>query len=142
MFTRLKLLILLNIFPILLLANPFVNAGERYGIDPWLLYSIAKVESGLNPVAINKNRNGTMDMGIMQINTVHLPTLAKYGVTQSHLWEPETNINIGAWVLSGCVKRNGYTTKALDCYNGDKTGKYSKKVLAMFNKEAKKWASK
>ncbi len=141
MFSKLKHFILFNMTLIATVsANPFVDAGERYGIDPWLLYSIAKVESGMNPSAINHNRNGTTDMGIMQINTIHLPTLAKWGITRDHLWQPETNINVGAWVLAGCVKKHGYTTKALDCYNGDRTGRYSQKVLKMFNNEVKKYA--
>ncbi|MFA6396058.1 MAG: lytic transglycosylase domain-containing protein [Sulfurimonas sp.] len=142
MFSTIKLLFLVNLTPIILMANPFVDAGERYGIDPWLLYSIAKVESGLNPLALGKNTNGTYDMGIMQINTCHHKTLAKFGISKEDLWNPETNINVGAWVLAGCVKRNGYTTKAIDCYNGDKTGRYSRKVLLAFNKEVVKWQSK
>lgn len=120
--------------------NPFVNAGERYGVDPWLLYSIAKVESELKPSALNKNRNGTYDLGIMQINTIHRKTLEKYGISQESLWNPQININVGAWVLAGCIQRNGYTTKALDCYNGDKTGRYSKKVMKMLKKETQRYA--
>lgn len=137
MFAKLTPLLLT---PLLLLANPYVDAGERQKIDPWMIYSIAKVESGGNPMAINKNRNGTYDIGIMQINTVHLPTLAKYGISKNDLWNPETNIHVGAWVLAGCIKKHGYSTKALDCYNGDKTGRYSQKVMNMFRKEAQKYA--
>ena len=140
MFSKLTTFILITMTPLVLQANPFVEAGERYGIDPWLLYSISKVESGGNPMAINKNRNGTTDIGIMQINTVHLPTLAKFGITQQNLWHPETNINVGAWVLAGCVNKHGYTYKALDCYNGDRTGRYSRKVLDMFKKETRRYA--
>ena len=33
--------------------NCWVDAGTRYQIDPWLLYSIAQQESSLNPLAVN-----------------------------------------------------------------------------------------
>lgn len=138
MFTR--LIIAVSVLSNVLMANPYVDAGERQNIDPWMIYSVAKVESGNNPLALNKNRNGTYDIGIMQINTVHLPILAKYGISRDDLWNPETNIHVGAWVLGGCIKKHGYTTKALDCYNGDKTGRYSKKVLNMFYKETRQYA--
>lgn len=137
-------LALLFCLPIVLMAesNPFVDAGKTYNIDPWLLYSIAKVESNNNPNAINYNRNGTVDVGVMQVNSCHLPLLKKYGYTKEDLWNPQVNITLGAWVLAGCVARHGYTTNALNCYNGDKTGRYSKRVMNMFHKEMKEHAQK
>lgn len=36
-----------------------------------LLIAIAKAESGMNPNAINVNRNGTVDRGVFQINSIH-----------------------------------------------------------------------
>jgi soluble lytic murein transglycosylase-like protein len=69
-----KYLIILAIFFNLSQAsiNYFEEAGEYYRIDPKILYSIAKIESNLNPNAINRNLNGSVDMGIMQINSVHM----------------------------------------------------------------------
>lgn len=37
--------------------------------------AVAKAESGLNPRAVNnKNKNGTSDYGLFQINSIHKPT--------------------------------------------------------------------
>jgi soluble lytic murein transglycosylase-like protein len=51
------------------------QAGERYGLSPELLYAIARTESGLDPQAVGRNRNGSRDIGLMQINSVWLPRL-------------------------------------------------------------------
>ena len=66
-------------------ANCWQLAASRYHVDPLLLYAIAKVESGLNPTARNVNSDGSRDIGLMQINSRHLPTLAQYGITEQHL---------------------------------------------------------
>ena len=55
----------------------FVEASKKYNINPKMLYSIAKFESNLNSKALAKNRNGSLDIGLMQINSIHLPFLKK-----------------------------------------------------------------
>ncbi|WP_321790393.1 lytic transglycosylase domain-containing protein [Burkholderia pyrrocinia] len=102
----------------------FTQAGERHGIDPLLLVAIAKVESSLNPRAINYNRNGTYDIGLMQINSSHLPRLIKTGVTHKRLInEPCTSIDTGASILSGFIERHGYTWNAVGAYNAGSSAK-------------------
>ena len=98
-----KYLIILAIFFNLSYAttNYFEEAGEYYRIDPKILYSIAKIESKLNPNAINRNTNGTVDIGIMQINSVHMKELNKRGFRREHLFNPKINIFAGAWILFG-----------------------------------------
>ncbi|KIM06059.1 MAG: twitching motility protein PilT [Sulfurovum sp. AS07-7] len=126
------LLFLLNTF-LLADVNYYEEAGEYFGIDPRLLWSIAKIESNHNPHAINVNKNGTEDIGIMQINTVHLPSLAKYGILKDDLLNPRINIFVGAWVLQGCFKKHGFTKNAVTCYNGRiKNNPYGDKVLSAF----------
>jgi hypothetical protein len=70
------------------------DAAARYGVNPYLLYAIAKTESNLNPSAINRdNKNGSYDIGLMQINSRWLPTLRKYGIEESQLWDACLNIH-------------------------------------------------
>ncbi len=112
----------------------FVGAGRYYNVNPYLLYAIAKVESNLNPKAYNKNRNGTYDIGIMQINSFWIPKIKRYGGSEKSLWEPCYNIYIGAWVLGQCIHELGLTWKAIDCYNKGKgrARERSKYVMKVF----------
>ena len=95
----------------------FDLAQKTYGISAALLMAIAEQESNFNPKAVGVNRNGTRDIGLMQINTTWLPRLAKQGVREQDLFEPCTNVMIGAWVLADNVRRLGPTYKALGAYN-------------------------
>lgn len=99
------------------LAGCFEAAGARFGISAALLKSIAAHESGLNPMAIARNDNGTEDMGLMQINSVHLPRLLEYGIDRSHLFDACLNVHVGAWVLAQNIHRYGNTWEAVGAYN-------------------------
>ncbi len=110
----------------------FTEAGNSYNISPLLLWSIAKHESRFNPAAVNRNRNGTYDFGVMQINS------SWYGVLGHERWmslgDPCFNIHVGAWILSECVARHGYTWAAVGCYNSSnrvRAATYSQKIMSI-----------
>lgn len=93
-------------------------AARQFGVNVQVLRAIAEVESGFRATAINRNRNGTADIGIMQINSSWLPTLARYGVVRADLFDPCTNIHVGAWILSENNRRFGATSwRAVGAYN-------------------------
>jgi soluble lytic murein transglycosylase-like protein len=107
----------------------FDEAGEEYGINPQILRAIARVESNFKPRAVNWNKNGTYDFGIMQINSSWYFTLGKEW--WSKLGDPCSNIRGGAMILSGCMKKYGYTWEAIGCYNSqtpDKRNRYAQIV--------------
>ncbi len=126
---------LLSFIPRTVSAFCFEEAGGRYGISPLLLWSIAKQESNFNPHAVGRNSNGTYDYGLMQINSSWEKRLGK------DLWmklgDPCTNVKTGAWILSQCIRRHGYTWKAVGCYNSNTPGKrerYAGKIARIIEK--------
>lgn len=100
------------------LANCWNSAGRYYHVDPWLLFAVAEVESDMNPYAVGYNRDGTRDVGLMQINSTHFPELERKGVDEYRLMtEPCTSIMVGASILSGMIKVYGYNWEAVGAYN-------------------------
>ena len=111
----------------------FEQAGLRYGIAPSLLKAISAVESDSNPVARNRNRDGSEDLGHMQINSRWLGTLASHGIGREQLFDPCTNTHIGAWILAQNIRRLGYGWEAVGAYNArspEKRAAYARKVAA------------
>ena len=96
------------------------EAAQRYGISADLLYAVARVESNLNAQAVNRShlrRTGSYDIGLMQINSGHLRTLSRHGIKEADLFDPCTNIRVGAWLLADSFSRRGATWDAVGAYN-------------------------
>lgn len=93
------------------------SAAERYGIHETILRAIALTESAMEPQAMNRNADGSVDVGLMQINSRWFPSLAEMGIQPGDLWQPCTNIHVGAWILAGEVRRFGYTWQAIGAYH-------------------------
>jgi soluble lytic murein transglycosylase-like protein len=113
------------------------NAAKVYGLDPWLLMAIAKVESSFNNVAINVNKNQSTDIGMMQINTIWLPTLRRFGITKHDLLNPCTSIFVGAWIMAQNIRNFGYNPDGIGAYNSPGNPvirrKYAKKVYQAYH---------
>ena len=116
----------------------YEEAGTRYGISPNLLYAISKGESSFNPIAINYNTNGSYDYGLMQINSSWEPTLRKLGIPWGTLADPCTNVMVGAWVLSQCIRDYGYSWPAVGCYNSrtpSKRDRYAARIARIVSQD-------
>jgi hypothetical protein len=61
--------------------------ADVFGSESSIALAVAKAESGLNPMAVNRNRNGSKDIGIFQINDRH-------GWSDEELLDWKNNIRI------------------------------------------------
>jgi len=112
----------------------FKEAGQIYNVPPQLLWTIAKVESDFNPLAINFRSNTDYDFGLMQIHTSWARKLGS-DVWQS-LGDPCQNVKVGAWILAQCIRQHGLNWKGIGCYNAVSENKqiiYAKKVISILN---------
>ena len=72
----------------------------------------------MNPRVINtSNSDGTEDVGLMQINSIHFPLLETAGVSRRDLFNACVNIHVGALILMDCIRIHGNTWKAVGAYN-------------------------
>lgn len=92
----------------------FKDAAQKHGVDWRDVKQIAVQESGLKPNAMNVNKNGTMDRGIMQLNSRYD---GERGVKDP--WDAKENIFAGTKVWADNLKKSGGDKKAaMRAYNG------------------------
>lgn len=117
--------------PAVVNAACFEEAAVRYRLPVSLLKAISRVESAGNPSAVNRNSNGSYDIGHMQINSGWLPVLQRYGIDKRMLFDACTNTYVGAWILAQNIHRYGYNWTAVGAYNASSSDKrlaYAHKV--------------
>ena len=80
----------------------WAEIGQRYNINPYLLGAIAKTESNFKANAVRQNKNGTRDIGVMQINLYwHWNSIKDLDVL-----DPTTNVLIAAQLLRDEMKKS------------------------------------
>lgn len=112
----------------------FEEAAARYGLPPDLLRIVAETESALDPDAAGWNADGSVDVGLMQINSWWEPRLG------TERWnavctDPCYNVTVGAWILADCLRRHGYTPEGIGCYNAlspERRARYARTVLQAY----------
>ncbi|ELW9450577.1 lytic transglycosylase domain-containing protein [Burkholderia cenocepacia] len=115
-------------------ADCFDEAAKYQQVNPLILRAIAWQESRNRPGALNKNTNGSVDYGLMQINSIHLPTLSRYGIGRDTLMEPCKNVYIAAWHLKQKMNRYGNTWQAVGAYHSETPSlrdKYARQIAGI-----------
>ena len=97
----------------------FEQAGSYQGVNPLVLRAVAWRESKGDAAAINRNANGSIDVGQLQINSVHFPELAKQGIPHHALTDPCINVYVAAWLLKQKMVRYGNTWRAIGAYHSE-----------------------
>lgn len=77
------------------------QSSQNFSLKPIMIKTIIGVEGG-KVGTVSRNTNGSYDLGVMQVNTLHLSDLQeKFGYTWKDLvFDPCKNIQAGAWILS------------------------------------------
>jgi len=77
-----------------------IAASHYYGVPSLLTLSIMRTEDG-RPGTISPDANGTVDMGVMQVNTIWLPKLEAMGISRHALiYNACQNVDVGTWILA------------------------------------------
>jgi soluble lytic murein transglycosylase-like protein len=92
-------------------------AAQRHGVNPHILRAILQVESGMRPHVVNRNRNGSIDVGMAQINSIHFRELAQWGITPERLLDPCVATHVAAWHLKRVMLRHGNTWFGVAAYH-------------------------
>lgn len=82
-------------------------AAEYHGVNNVILRSILNVESYMNEKIVTRNSNGSIDVGIAGINSIHFKELSRYGITPEHLLDACISTYVAAWNLSKKINRWG-----------------------------------
>ncbi|WP_410831496.1 lytic transglycosylase domain-containing protein [Paraburkholderia sp. SIMBA_030] len=109
------------------------DAARFHHVNTRLVRAIVTVESGQHPNVVHLNPDGTTDIGLMQINSRWLATLAHFGISRAALYDGCTNAYVGAWILSQDIRRDGLTWDAVGAYNAgthEKRVAYARRIYA------------
>ncbi len=76
------------------------QAAIEYHVPATVIVSVLRTENGRVGQA-NRNKDGSFDLGPMQVNSRWLTTLNRYGYTQHDLeYNACANVTVGAWILA------------------------------------------
>ena len=105
------------------------QTGRSVGVDPLLLVAVMAIESRFNPFA--ESPMGAQ--GLMQVIPKWHPDKVDVKSDRAALFDPETNIRVGALVLKEYIQSTGSIERALQQYNGssDPATPYANKVMAV-----------
>ncbi len=92
-------------------------AAAHHGVNSDILRAILAVESRFNANAISRNKNGSVDVGIAGINSIHFAELSRHGIGQQDLMDPCVSTYVAAWKLRKKMARWGNNWYGVAAYH-------------------------
>jgi hypothetical protein len=93
------------------------DAAARHQVNAYVLRAIGWQESRLQPAAVGLNVDGSVDLGAFQINSIHLPELARYGIAPASLADACICAEVAAWHYRRQVELQGDGWQAVGAYH-------------------------
>ena len=84
--------------------------------------------------ALGKNQNGSVDIGIGQINSIHLKELSQFGIGPVHLQDACIGTYVAAWHLKKAIAARGNTWEGVASYHS-RTPYFNKRYQALLINE-------
>jgi hypothetical protein len=110
------------------------DAAVRNRVNALVLRAIGWQESRLQPRALGRNANGSVDVGAFQINSIHLRELASLGISRQALADGCVSAEVAAWHYRRQVDLKGDTWLAVGAYHSRTTARatwYANQIAAI-----------
>jgi hypothetical protein len=93
------------------------DAAAFHKVNNLILQAIIFHESRNNPALVLKNSNGSIDVGLGGLNSIHFNELSQFGIRPGDLLNGCVNTFVTAWLLAKQVKKHGNTWLAVGSYH-------------------------
>jgi hypothetical protein len=119
-------------------------AANTYHVPPAVMIGIMHVEGGRIGQEVGPNRNGTYDLGPMQVNTRWLPMLQRswnVNASTARSWVRDNgcvNVHVAAWILRQKLDETGSLWGGIAAYHSSTPSKgvpYANKVIAVMDRK-------
>lgn len=117
-----------------------IAAAVKYAVPANIVLAVAEKEAG-KPGQRTRNSNGTQDFGPMQLNTVYLKDLARYGITANDVAAAGCySFELATWRLRQHIKNDSgdLWTRAANFHS--RTFQYNVVYRADLIRRAARWA--
>jgi soluble lytic murein transglycosylase-like protein len=113
------------------------HAAIIYHVPATIILSVMKKEGGRNGAA-SVNKNGTIDYGVMQINSIWLAKIVPYGYTKEDLqFNACKNITVATWIIAQGLAQGKSSWSGVANYHSRTkiyNEKYSKSIYETYRK--------
>lgn len=106
------------------------EAATRFNVPEVALWLLLDVEAGTLG-KVSKNTNGTYDIGPMQVNSIWLSKVARFGITEAMVRDNLCiNIGVGTWIFAQELDRHKDLAKAIAYYHSP-TPRHQRRYLGL-----------